>query len=104
MGLAGGWILPHAAANAPASAPLSRLLSPLPHPTPSRAATDALQSGANTTPGFVIALLRIVDSGANDLAIRQAAATFFKNVIRRHWVRGRRCAPGWRPRSPAARL
>lgn len=37
--------------------------------------------------GFGLALLRVAEAPAFDLATRQAAATLFKNFVKRQWVR-----------------
>jgi exportin-2 (importin alpha re-exporter) len=41
-----------------------------------------------STPGFSLALLQIVNTDSFPQATRLAAALFFKNFVRRNWVVG----------------
>ena len=45
------------------------------------------------SPEFSTALLRITSAAAVALPVRQSAATYFKNLVKRAWVR---CAPSSR--------
>lgn len=55
-------------------------------PARSRDATRALETAALQR-GFAISLLQISGAPAVPEAVRQAAATCFKNHVRRYWVR-----------------
>jgi hypothetical protein len=61
----------------------------VPDTAKSRDATRALTQGAST-PGFTIALFSVCANPATDINVRQAAATFVKNHVKRNWVSARR--------------
>ena len=53
--------------------------------------TNAAAAGAGlkqmeSSPEFSTALLRLTSAPAADMSVRQAAATYFKNLVRRSWV------------------
>ncbi len=55
-------------------------------PAGAAAALTALK-GLEATPDFSTALLRVVSAAAVEAPVRQAAATYFKNLVKRAWVR-----------------
>ena len=75
---------PPAAADAMSA--LAKLLGDSLDPRLSRDAARALEQAA-LQPGFSIALLQLSGSAAMPPPTRLAAATCFKNHVRRHWVR-----------------
>jgi len=75
-----------AAAPPDALAALAKLLGDSLDPRLSRDAARALEQGA-LQPGFAIALLQLSGAAAVPPPTRLAAATCFKNHVRRHWVR-----------------
>jgi exportin-2 (importin alpha re-exporter) len=52
-----------------------------------RESASAQLKSLEGAPGFGATLLRVAEAAAADLATRQAAATFFKNFVKRQWVR-----------------
>jgi hypothetical protein len=69
--------------------PLAALLSnTLSHDNAvSKAAATKLRE-LEPSPEFGVLLLRVAGAASMDLVIRQSAATLFKNLVRRQWVRG----------------
>ena len=74
-------------------------------PLQSAAALSALKA-LEAAPDFSTALLRVTSAASVEHPTRQAAATYFKNLVKRAWVRDRCLAPacdhpsqhaGWRP-------
>lgn len=67
------------------------LLTTMSNDNAARKATENTISGMEDMPGFTLELLKLVSSlststNPEDIAIRQAGAAIFKNVIRRRWV------------------
>jgi hypothetical protein len=88
------------AAPPDALAALAKLLGDSLDPRLSRDAARALEQGA-LQPGFAIALLQLSGAAAVAPPTRLAAATCFKNHVRRHWVRARRRRAARAPPSAA---
>lgn len=49
--------------------------------------------GLEASPDFSTALLRVTAAAAVEAPVRQAAATYFKNLVKRAWVRGAGVCP-----------
>lgn len=43
-------------------------------------------SQVEVQPGFSLALLKLISDGTADGTLRMAAAIYFKNYVKRHWV------------------
>ncbi len=61
-------------------------------------ATDRLKA-SEAAPGFAVSLLRVTEASSIDLVTRQAASTYFKNFVKRQWVRVLSCVLFWVPRA-----
>jgi exportin-2 (importin alpha re-exporter) len=49
-----------------------------------RQAEAALRQG-EATPGFLLLVLQLVNTGEADLVVRQTAGVYFKNAVKRLW-------------------
>lgn len=64
---------------------LGASLDPALDPAKSKAVLDALKA-LEASPEFSTALLRLTSAAAVEHPVRQSAATYFKNLVKRAWV------------------
>jgi hypothetical protein len=73
---------------------LGASLDPSLDPAKSKAVLDALKA-LEASPEFSTALLRLTSAAAVEHPVRQSAATYFKNLVKRAWVsQWRACSEG----------